>query len=406
MRLRNRGFWLALIALALCALLGGIYGPRVQATGATTDVQDAIKQFTRVFAMVEQNYADPVDPERAIYQGAIPGMLRTLDPHSAFFDPRSFNLLREEQHGRYYGVGMQVAPRDGKTVVLAPFYNSPAYRAGIRPGDIILGVGGKSTESMTTTEVADMLKGPKGTTVSITLGREGLLEPLTVAVVRDEIPRHGVDQSLLVRPGIGYVRVTSFNEVTEKELGEALVKLNARNLQGLILDLRNNPGGLLNAGVSVADMFLQKNQLIVSHRGRGAEKPYYATHGSGGLDVPVIVLINHYSASAAEIVAGALQDHDRGLVLGETSFGKGLVQTVYPLDENSGLALTTAKYYTPSGRLIQRDYAHVSLYEYYYGPKGNRTKEAEVKQTDAGREVFSGGGITWRNILRLPGTSR
>jgi carboxyl-terminal processing protease len=214
-------------------------------------------------------------------------------------------------------------------------------------------------------------------------------------VVRDEIPRYSVDVHFVIRPGIGYIHVSGFQETTEKEVRDALDELG--DIHGLILDLRQNPGGLLSEGVGVADQFLKKGQVIVSHHGRAsAEKVYKAAHGNGGKDYPLVVLVNRGTASAAEIVAGAIQDHDRGLIAGETTFGKGLVQTVYPLSENTGLALTTAKYYTPSGRLIQRDYSSISLYDYYYNDRDNDANNAnhEVKMTDSGRTVYGGGGIT------------
>jgi carboxyl-terminal processing protease len=215
-----------------------------------------------------------------------------------------------------------------------------------------------------------MLKGAKGTIVKITISREGYTEPLVFTVTRDEIPRHSVDIAFLLKPGIGYVRLSGFNETTDREIADALKQLNAPSLDGLILDMRGNPGGLLNEAVAVGDMFLEKNQLIVSHHGRAStERRYYAIRGNQGDNVPLVILVNGNSASATEIVSGAVQDHDRGLIVGETTFGKGLVQTVTPLSENTGLALTTARYYTPSGRLIQRDYKSISLYEYHYERK-------------------------------------
>jgi len=375
-----------------------VFGQKINpsaAPGGDADVRDSLHQFTEVYSIVEQNYAEPVSPDKAIYNGAIPGMLHVLDPHSNFFDPKAYSLLREDQRGKYYGVGMTVGPRNNKVIVIAPFVGTPAYRAGIRPGDVIVAVDGKPTDNMSTGDVADLLKGPKGTTVHITIMREGTEKPLEFAVVRDEIPRYSVDLHFLIRPGIGYMHVSGFNETTEKEVQDALDQMG--DLKGLVLDLRQNPGGLLSEGVGVADKFLHKGQLIVSHHGRSSpEKRYVATHGDGGKDYPLVVLVNRGTASAAEIVAGAIQDHDRGLIVGETTFGKGLVQTVYPLDENTGLALTTAKYYTPSGRLIQRDYSNVSLYDYYFDrdTENNGTNNHEVKLTDSGRTVYGGGGIT------------
>jgi len=362
-----------------------------------SDVNQSLKQFTEVYDIVEQNYAEPVNPDKAIYNGAIPGMLHVLDPHSNFFDPKSYSLLREDQRGKYYGVGMTVGPRNNKVIVIAPFAGTPAYRAGIHPGDIIAAVDGKPTDNMNTSDVADLLKGPKGTTVHITVLREGAEKPLEFAVVRDEIPRYSVDLHFLIRPGVGYMHIAQFNETTDKEVQEALDSFSqSGEVKGLILDLRQNPGGLLNEGVGVADKFLHKGQLIVSHHGRSSpERRYTAMHGDGGRDYPLVVLVNRGTASAAEIVAGAIQDHDRGLVVGEITFGKGLVQTVYPLSNDTGLALTTAKYYTPSGRLIQRDYSNVSLYDYYFDRDSvGDTANKEVKLTDGGRTVYGGGGIT------------
>ena len=408
MKQARRVMWFVLSTVLLCALLGGIYGRQVEATAGNddSDVKTSLNLFTRVYDVVEQNYAEPVDPDKAIYGpsnsnvGAIPGALRTLDPHSNFFDPRAFSALREDQEGKYYGVGMSIMARPGKmgklvTVVVAPIPGSPAFRAGLRPGDVVAKVDGKSTEGLGTAQVADMLKGPKGTRVHITVSREGTEQPLEFDITRDEISQKSVEDGFLIRPGIAYIHVSKFNENTNDELTDALKKVNERGLQGLILDLRGNPGGLLQEAVEVSDHFLEKGQLIVYHYGRHSqEKRYSATRGDNGNEYPIVVLINRMSASAAEIVTGALQDHDRALVMGEPSFGKGLVQTVYPLSEHTGLALTTARYYTPSGRLIQRDYNKVSLYDYYYHPEHVTGNHSEVRLTDGGREVYGGGGIT------------
>jgi len=398
----KRGVVMLVVVLGVSGLLGGLYGPSVRATAAgSTDMQDSVKSFTRVLSIVERNYADSVDVDKSIYDGAIPGMLRVLDPHSNFFDPRQYAIFREEQQGKYYGVGMTVQQRENQTVVLAPFVGSPAYKAGIRPGDIIEKVDGKICEGLSTTEVADMLKGAKGTTVHITLGREGWEKPIEVTVVRDEIPRPGVEFSTMIRPGIGYARVFTFNETTDADLAEALQQLDVSKLDAMIIDLRNNGGGLLNQAVGMADMFLDKGELVVSHHGRSSkDSRYYAVHGNQGVAVPLIILVNGQSASASEIVAGAIQDHDRGLVVGETSFGKGLVQTQYPLSEDTALLLTTARYYTPSGRLIQRDYKNISLYDYHYNPQPPRAPE--VKLTDSGRQVFGAGGITPDVLVPTP----
>jgi carboxyl-terminal processing protease len=392
----RRSLFLIVFVLAVFGLLGMVFAQRIapaNTPSSDSDVRDSYKQFTQVYETVEENYAEPVSADKAIYNGAIPGMLHSLDPHSNFFDPKSYSLLREEQRGKYYGVGMTVGPRNNKVIVIAPFVGTPAYRAGIHPGDIIVAVDGKPTDNMSTSDVADLLKGPKGTTVRITMLREGADHPLEFSVVRDEIPRYSVDLHFMIKPGIGYMHVSGFQETTDHEVAQALEEMG--DLKGLILDLRQNPGGLLSEGVGVADKFLKKGQLIVSHHGRSSpEKRYTAARGNGGKEYPLVVLVNRGTASAAEIVAGAIQDHDRGLIVGETTFGKGLVQTVYPLAENTGLALTTARYYTPSGRLIQRDYSNLSLYDYYYNRENEENNaNHEVKLTDSGRTVYGGGGI-------------
>jgi carboxyl-terminal processing protease len=381
---------------------------RAQSASDESTLRDSLHKFTDVYAVVEQNYATPLNTDaidKSIYDGAIPAMLHTLDPHSNFFDPKAFHDMREEQHGRYYGVGMTIQPQNNKIVVVAPFEGTPAYKAGIRPGDVIISIDGKSTDGMDSAAVASLLKGPKGTHVSVTMGREGNAKPLVFDLIRDEIPRYSVDLAYMIRPGIGYIHVTNFQETTSHEVGEALDRLGP--IKGLMIDLRSNPGGLLNEAVNMADKFLEKGQVVVSQHGRGGpDQVYRAAHGEEGPKYPIVVLVNRNTASAAEIVSGALQDHDRALVVGETTFGKGLVQTVYPIAEDTGLALTTYHYYTPSGRLIQRNYDNVSLYDYYYvrdsatQPVDNKNRE--VKLTDSGRTVYGGGGITPDEKIEAP----
>src|SRR5213595_1049197 len=264
-RSSQRASLFIVLFLAVCGFLGMVFAQKNPATAhdSDSDASQSLHQFTQVYDIVEQNYAEPVNPDKAIYNGSIPGMLHVLDPHSNFFDPKSYSLLREDQRGKYYGVGMTVGPRNNKVIVIAPFVGTPAYRAGIRPGDIIIAVDGKPTDNMSTGDVADLLKGPKGTTVHISIQREGADKPLEFAVVRDEIPRYSVDLHFLIRPGIGYMHVSGFNETTEHEVAQALDEFG--DLKGLVLDLRQNPGGLLNEGVGVADKFLHKGALIVSH---------------------------------------------------------------------------------------------------------------------------------------------
>ncbi len=395
---KPRSLFLIPILVLGSAVIGGMYGPQLPVASAASsddDVKGSMKQFTKVYDEVERNFADPVSPDKAIYKGAIPSMLRSLDPHSNFFDPKDLEALREDQRGHYYGVGMSVQGRNGKTIVMAPFVGSPAYKAGLRPGDVIIMVNDKPTDNLDSTKVADLLKGPKGTPVQITVSREGSDKPVVFNIIRDEISRKSVPDAFLLKPGIGYVFLEQFNETTSHEMEEALKAMDEDSLKGLVLDLRGNPGGLLNEAVAVGDHFLPKGDVIVSHKGRAsAEHVYTARNGNHGRDYPIVVLVNRNSASAAEIVTGALQDHDRAWVLGDNTFGKGLVQTVYPLVYDTGLALTTAKYYTPSGRLIQRDYSNVSFFDYYYRNNTAERNPADVKSTDSGRVVYGGGGIS------------
>ena len=383
--------------IVACSIVAGVFfGDHVSAASPAEDpVSQSIKSFTSVYDVVEQNFADKLDPDKAIYNGAIPGILKTLDPHSNFFDPKAFAEMREGQRGQYYGVGMQVGPRNNKTLVMWPFENSPAYRAGLRPGDAIIQVGDKKTDGLNTNEIANLLRGARGTKVRVTVAREGQSMPLSYEITRDAITRSTIPEAFWLKPGIAYVKVESFGETTSRDFEDKLRQLGENNIKGLVLDLRENGGGLLNEGVEVAGHFLKKNELVVSHRGRAQpNKNYYARSENGGKTYPVVAVVNRSSASAAEIVTGALQDHDRGWVIGENTFGKGLVQTVFPLSENTGLALTTAHYYTPSGRLIQRDYSHISFLDYYYRAKTEQKDLTDVKMTDSGRTVYGGGGIT------------
>lgn len=406
----RRFFIFAPLTIIACSLAGGFLGPGitgVSAAGSQDDVQESLKNFSKVFAVVEENFADQVTSNRALYKGAIPGMLRTLDPHSNFFDTETFAEMREEQRGAYYGVGMYVGLRNGRTVVIQPFPGAPAYKAGIRPGDTIIEVDDKRTDNMNTNEVAKLLKGARGTKVTVRVSREGIEKPITFNIVRDEIPRKSVQDAFFVRPGILHIAIDQFNENTSKEVEENMRRVGEQNVKGLILDLRNNPGGILNEGVAVAGRFLQNGQSVVSHRGRAsAERPYVARNGSPKRDYPIVILVNRYSASASEIVAGALQDHDRGWVLGDNTFGKGLVQTVFPLSDNTGLAITTAKYYTPSGRLIQRDYQHTSFLEYLYRKDTATQNQNDIKMTDSGRPVYGGGGIKPDEAFAPPKANR
>ncbi|MGA7885682.1 MAG: S41 family peptidase [Acidobacteriaceae bacterium] len=402
MSIRTRRTLFSLIVFfTLCGLGGMILSQQVGAQSATDEssFRDSLKTFSTIYAIVAKNYAEPLTgdmPNKVIFDGAIPEMLHTLDPHSSFYDPQAYARMQEEQTGRYYGVGMLIVQQpDGQVAVVHPIEGGPAFHAGVHPGDIITSIDGKSTKGMTTDQVAALLKGERGTSVTVTMTRVGSDAPLSFPLTRDEIPNNSIDLAYYIRPGIGYIHIIQFTETTGREFDDAVDHFGP-DLKGLVLDLRGNPGGVLVDAVQVCDKVLKRGQIIVSQRGRAfPEQVYRATHGNGGKDFPIVLLVNRGTASAAEIVTGALQDHDRALVAGETTFGKGLVQTVYNLPDKTGLALTTYHYYTPSGRLIQRNYNGVSLYDYYYdlGPSADQ-KNREVKLTDSGRTVYGGGGIT------------
>ena len=405
---RARSVLLLPIIVLGFSVLGGVYGNGVHAAIEEPDLEESgvsgdVLGFTKFYALVGQNFATPLDPDKAIYAGAIPGMAATLDPHTTFFDPRAYRAFLDEQKGHYFGVGMEVTARNNKTVVVAPFPGSPAYNAGIRPGDTIITINGKSTDNLNTNEIADLLKGPRGSAVKIVVSREGAPDFLSFSVVRDEINRKSVPDGFLVGPGIAYIKITGFEDDTSRALDENLKRLGQDRLDGLILDLRFNPGGLLDEAVDVAGAFLQKGMTVVSAHGRQyPNKTYTVRSGERGREYPIVVLVNAYSASAAEIVSGALQDHDRAWIMGETTFGKGLVQTVFPLSGGTAIALTTAHFYTPSGRLIQRDYSQESFYDYYNHKDGITRNANDVKMTGSGRTVYGGGGITPDEEFKTP----
>jgi carboxyl-terminal processing protease len=385
----------ATLAILLSALAGGLFGRSALAT--EDRLPDHYKTFTAALSAIQANYAEPVESDRLVY-GAINGMLQTLDPHSSFMDPKSYARMREQQEGRYYGLGLSIVTIDGDITVSRVFEGSPAYQQGIRRGDVIAEILGESAKGWTTDEAVRKLRGPKGTFVNIGIRRKGLEAPIPMRVMRDEISIPSIKAAFMVDSQTGYVKVEDFAEHTDEDLGKALDQMSAKGMKRLVFDLRGNPGGQLDQAIRITNRFVPKGSMIVYTRGRVAnsDQDYRATDNGDYLDLPMVVLVNRNSASASEIVSGALQDHDRGYVIGETTFGKALVQSVYRVSQGAGLALTTARYFTPSGRMIQRpwdgtfdEYLTYTLREQGERPHTNE----ELKYTLGGRKVYSGGGI-------------
>ena len=392
---RSRVFPAALITVLLSAVLGGVFGNSV------VESQDGISQHYRVFtsalAAIDREYVEPLPTDRLVY-GAIDGMLKTLDPHSSFFDPKSYAQMRERQHGSYYGLGITIQVIDGDITVMSIFEGSPAYKQGLRRGDVIAKIQGEDTKGWTSDMAVKRLKGPKGTPVNISLRRRGADDLINMDVIRDEVNITTVRGAFMIDKDTGYVKLAEFSETSDRELGAALEQLTAKGMKRLVFDLRDNPGGLLDQAIRISNRFLPQGELIVYQRGRvpNSDQEYRASEKSEYTNLPLVVLVNRNSASASEIVAGALQDHDRGLIVGETTFGKALVQSVYRIAEGAGVAVTTGRYYTPSGRLIQRpwdgSFDEYLTYAWREQKEEPRSKD-DLKYTDAGRKVYGGGGI-------------
>lgn len=369
---------------------------------AGDNLYEQIKRFMEVFNYVKQYYVEEIDSEKAI-TGAIQGMLEQLDPHSVYIEAEELKKIDERFSGHYYGIGIEFVIKNKILTVISPIAGSPSEALGIRPGDQIIKIEGKSAYGISEQEVYDKLRGAKGTKVTVMVRRPGIEQPFDVTITRDKIPIYSVMAANMIKDKIGYIYVGRFAKTTVDELEQALVDLENQGMEALLLDLRGNSGGFLNQAVLIADKFIEGNKKLVYTRGRRPEtnEDFYSTEENTHPRYPLIVLIDRGSASASEIVAGAIQDLDRGLIVGETSFGKGLVQNQIPMKDGSALRLTTAKYYTPSGRLIQRSFKNgiVDYYEEAYDDFDpnvieDSTANKPVYYTSLGRKVYGGGGIT------------
>jgi carboxyl-terminal processing protease len=357
------------------------------------DLWSAASAKARAIAgLLEANYYKPLQ-EQDLAVAAIKGTLETLDPHSYFLDPSGFSRMREDYVGKYFGVGMQIQKQGDNIVVVAPIEGGPAYRQGILPGDIIAKIDGESTGPLSSYDAMQKLRGEKGTDVTVTFIREGADKPFDLTFTREEIPLLSVPYAFLLDGGVGYVYVRNFGEETPRELEDALAKLKDLGMKSLVLDLRLNTGGALAASIEISDLFLPRGSLIVSMKGRNPayDREFRAFADGQYEDLPLVILIDQGTASASEIVSGAVMDHDRGLIVGEDSWGKGLVQTVFQLAPNMAVALTVAKYLTPSGRSIQRDYSQL---DDYLMSKRAPDDARSVSYTEHGRKVLGQGGIT------------
>jgi carboxyl-terminal processing protease len=420
----------ATTVVLIAAVFGGTIGnsrvfrtvPAKSGSTALRDTAEIEKDYNEAVGTISTNYSGDIDYEKAT-QAAIQGMLSTLDPHSVYFPYSEFKKLKEDQDSRFYGIGVTIVQHRDGVYVQSAVEGTPAARLGLRYGDRIIEVDGKDAREWTSDQVSKNVRGGRGEQVIIKVERAGAEAPMNFTIVRDAVPLPSIRNEYMIKPGTGYVGLTGgFQHTTDDELRDSLKKLKDQGLRQLVLDLRGNPGGLLDQAIDVASEFLPRGQVIVSVKGRSeySEPVVYKSNGTDPEDLPLVVLINRNTASASEIVAGAIQDHGRGLIIGETSFGKGLVQRVFQLPFNTGLTLTTARYYTPYGRSLQRDYSSGSLYDYYTrheptDPKaqptpqtGSRNLEAPLAlasptphpqtgpavKTAAGRVFYGGGGIT------------
>jgi carboxyl-terminal processing protease len=373
---------------------GLVAGSLVRAGAAETprdSDEQAMKRMVDALRVMETYSADPIDTESAFYQGAIPGLLRHLDPHSVFFDPGQYSQLKQMETSTRKGFGTVVSILPGRVMILQTLPNTPSTKAGLMPGDEILAVNNYRLDRLDGEQIIELLNQSKQKPAQLVVRHPGNVRLAELTLVPEEMQSSSVERAFLLKPGIGYIRVGSFEEKTAVQIREAITKLGGYELQGLVIDLRNNPGGLMTAAIQTASYFLKSGQAVLSVHGRNVpEKIERVPADNKPYAFPVAVIVNGKTASASEIVSGALQDHDRAVIVGEPSFGKGLVQSVFPLSEGTGLALTTALYYIPSGRSIQKPFQAA---DFALGETARHPNERTDFKTDSGRPVPGGGGI-------------
>jgi len=401
--------------LVIILTVGIVLGIELEKIFSDDSLRDGVRKLNDVLSYTEKYYIEEIDTPKLV-DDAIKGIMDNLDPHSFYISAKDFNSIEESFRGDFEGIGIEFQIVNDTLTVVSPITGGPSESLGILPGDRIVKINGENCVGITNEQVREKLRGKAGSKVNVSISRIGVKDLIDYEITRDKIPLYSVDVHLIMKDSIGYVSVSRFSETTYDELSHALNDLNKKGMKELILDLRGNPGGLLDQAVDMADIFIDDEKKIVFTRGRRKEfdEEKFASKPSAFEKIPLIVLINHGSASASEIVSGAIQDWDRGLIIGETSFGKGLVQQQFTLPDNSAIRLTISKYYTPSGRSIQRDYSDKKKYEEYYAmnrdsgaPEENNIEHLaekdttkQVFKTNGGRTVYGGGGITPDYIIK------
>ena len=392
---------IAVLLIALGALVGGIFGKLPITTSADTSLtpDKIVADYRQALEVIDENYVGPVDHEK-ITESSVQGMLFTLDPHSTFFSRDEFRKLFEDQSSQFYGIGVSILQHRDGVYIQSIIPGTPADKAGLRYGDRFVEIEGKNAKEYSSAEVSKNVRGERGTPVNVKVERAGVDKPIDFTIVRGGVPLPSIRNYFMLNSNVGYIGFTGgFQETSAEEMDQAIGDLKKEGMQSLVLDLRGNPGGLLPQAIEIVSRFIPRGETVVSVKGRSkyTQTQELRTVGNNTQDFPLVVMINGNSASASEIVAGAIQDYGRGLIVGSDSFGKGLVQRVFPLNYGTGLTLTTARYYTPYGRSLQRDYSNGSIYDYYThhsedGESDSTTPTPDAKPKPAGSPVTTAGG--------------